>query len=267
VTTIGVVAGSGRLPAIFADVARSQGDRVIGIGLKGVTDESFASRVDKMVWVDLGAIQKTVFSLLTDRIKKMVLLGKLGKDFFFNRETELDQDTRRIIEKVGDRKDYSMLGEAERFLGKFGIEILDPTEYMRDLIPAKGVITKRAPSEEESGDISCALEVARSMAGLDIGQTVAVRNRTVIAIEAVEGTDETIRRAGRYSNKGFVAAKVARPKQDMRFDVPLVGLETVTALAESGATAFALESGRMFLIDREEIVKLADSKDLAIAVV
>lgn len=266
-TTIGLVAGAGRLPAIFAGIARKRGDRVVGIGLKGVTDEALEKSVDKLVWVDLSAIQKTIFSLLADRIKKVVLLGKLGKDFFFNRDAELDADTRRVIEKIGDRRDYSMLNEAAKFLGKFGIEIMDPTSYMQEFVPQKGRITGREPSKEEALDLAYAQEVAKSLASFDIGQAVAVKNRTVIAIESVEGTDETIRRAGLYSGKGFVVAKSARAQQEMRFDVPLVGLETVQALAAAGGTALSLESGRTFLIDREEIVKLADSKNLAIVVV
>jgi DUF1009 family protein len=266
-TTIGIVAGGGRLPAIFAEIARKKGDRVIGIGLKGVTDEALERSVDKLVWVDLSAIQKTVFSLIADRIKKVVLLGKLGKDFFFTREAELDADTRRVIEKIGDRKDYSMLTEAAKFLGKFGIEIIDPTSYMQEFVSQKGCITKRAPSKEESDDLSYAGDVAKKLAELDIGQAVAVKNRTVIAAESVEGTDETIRRAGLYSKKGFVVAKAARASQDMRFDVPLVGLETVQALVAAGGTALSLESGKTFLIDKEEIIKLADLKNIAIVIV
>lgn len=265
--TIGIVAGAGKLPAIFSDEARKRGDKVIGIGLKGVTEEDLGAHVDKLIWIELGAIQKTVFSIVAERIKKIALLGKLRKDFFFKREAELDQDTRRILDKLNDKKDYSMLNEAAKFLKPFGIEIMDPTLYMQPFIPDKGVLTKRSPTADELADIEYGRGIANTLAGFDIGQTVIVKSKTVVALEAVEGTDETIKRAGQYARKGFVVVKSARPQQDMRFDVPLVGLETVEAIVKSGGTALALEAGRTFLIDRPEIIKLADSANLAITII
>lgn len=264
--TIGLVAGAGRLPEIFADLAKERGDRVIGIGLKGVTEAGIEKHVDKLVWVDLGAVQKTIFSLMTDRISKIVLLGKLKKDLFFRGDAKLDRDTELMLGKLNDRKDYSLLGEASKFLGKFGIEIMDPTPYMKGLIPEEGLLTKRDLSVPEREDIDYAREIAKELARLDIGQTVAVRQKTVIALESVEGTDETIARAGKYSKQGFVVAKAARPDQDMRFDVPLVGIETIEALAAAGGTALALESGKTFLIDRDAVVKFADSRNLSIII-
>ena len=265
---IGLVAGAGKLPELFAGLARKKGDRVIGIGLKGVTDGGFEKHVDKLVWVDLGAVQKTIFSLMTDRINKIVLLGKLKKDLFFRGDVALDRDAELMLGKLNnDRKDYSLLTEAAKFLGKFGIEIMDPTPYMQEFIPQKGVLTKRGLTDNEREDMDYACQVAKELARFDIGQTVAVKQKTVIAIEAVEGTDDTIARAGKFSKKGFVVAKAARPEQDMRFDVPLIGLETVEALAAAGGTAIALESGKTFLIDRAAVVSFADSHDLAIVIV
>jgi DUF1009 family protein len=266
VATIGLVAGAGKLPEIFAGLAKLRGDRVIGIGLKGVTEPGLGKHVDKLVWVDLGAVQKTVFSLVADRINRIVLLGKLKKDLFFSGDTELDADTRRMLGKLNDRKDYSLLAEASKFLGKFGIEIMDPTPYLKEFIPEKGQLTKRPLESREKEDADCAMETARQLARLDIGQTAAVKHGTVIALESVEGTDETIARAGRFSKDGFVVAKAARPMQDMRFDVPLVGLETVEALASAGGTALALESGKTFLIDRDAVVRFADDRGLAIVI-
>ena len=264
---IGIVGGSGKLPIIFADAARKKGEKVVGIGLKGVTDPALESHVDKIIWIDLGAVQKTIFAVVAERIGKIVLLGKINKDLFFKNNESLDADTKTFAGKLNDMKDYSMLNKAADFLGKFGIQIMDPTPYLGDLLPQKGLLTRRNLSEAEAADIDYARSVAAELTRLDIGQTVAVKSKTVIALEAMEGTDETMARAGGLSKQGFVVAKVARPNQDMRFDVPLVGLETVEALARCGGTALALEAGRTFLIDREEIVRFADSNNLSIVVI
>jgi len=264
---IGIVGGSGKLPIMFADAARQKGEKVVGIGLKGLTDPDLESHVDKFIWIDAGAIQKAVFAVVAERIGKIALLGKINKDLFFKNNKDLDADAKTFAGKLSDMKDYSMLNKAADFLGKFGIQIMDPTPYLGDLLPQKGVLTKRQPSEAEAADIEYARSVAGELTRLDIGQTVAVKNKTVIALEALEGTDETMARAGALSKQGFVVAKVARPNQDMRFDVPLVGLETVEALARAGGTALALESNKTFLIDRSEIIKFADERNIAIVVV
>jgi DUF1009 family protein len=265
-TTIGLVAGSGKLPIIFSDTARRRGDKVIGIGLKGVTSSEIENHVDKFIWFELGALQKMIFAVMSNRINKIVLLGKLRKDIFFTNAENFDESTRSLVGKLTDNKDYSMLTKASEILARFGIEIMDPSSYLKDLMPAKGVMTKRSPTEEEMGDIEYAFTIGRELAKFDIGQTVIVKKKTVIALEAMEGTDETIARAGGLSKKGFVVVKVARPSQDMRFDVPLVGLETVEAIVSSGGTALALEAEKTFLIDREEVVTLADSKGLSIII-
>lgn len=263
---VGIVGGSGKLPIIFADAARQKGDQVVGIGLRGLTDPALEGHVDKFIWIDLGAVQKTIFAVVAERIGRIALLGKINKDLFLKNDRKLDADAKTFTGKLSDMKDYSMLKKAADFLGKFGIQIMDPTPYLQELLPRKGVLTKRTPSEAEAEDIEYARSVAGELARLDIGQTVAVKNKAVIALEAMEGTDETIARAGGLSRQGFVVAKVARPDQDMRFDVPLVGLETVEALARAGGTALALEAGRTFLIDRDEIVRFADSRNLSITI-
>jgi len=264
---IGLVAGAGKLPMIFADIARKRGEKVIGIGLKGLTPHELESHVDKFIWFELAALQKMIFAAVTNRITKVVLLGKLKKELFLNNPEGFDEDTRKMVSKLTDKKDYTILNKVSDTLKKFGIEILDPTPYLKELMPKKGLLTARLLSQDESADIEYAGAIARELAGRDIGQAVAVKNKTVIAMEAVEGTDEMIVRAGVLSKKGFVVAKVARPEQDMRFDIPLVGLETVEAIINAGGTALAIESDKTLLIDKDEIIKLADEKGLAIVIV
>lgn len=264
---IGLVAGGGKLPIIFADIAKKRGDKVIGIGIKDVTSLEIESHVDKFIWFELAAFQKMLFACIANRINKIVLLGKLRKDIFFKNAEGFDADTKSLLGKLNDNRDSSIFVKAKEFMAKMGIEVMDPTVYLKELMPARGVITKRAPSAEEADDIARAKTIATELARFDIGQTITVKNKTVIAIEAIEGTDETIQRAGALSSRGFVVVKVARPNQDMRFDIPLVGLETVQGVIKAGGTALALEAEKTFLIDRQEIIALADSNNLAIEVI
>lgn len=265
---IGLVAGEGRLPIVFAGVAKARGDTVIGFGVKGITSDELERHVDRMHWLEWGSFQKGLLLLATERIRKIVMLGKIKKELFFKGNDKLDEKARKTIESLKqDKKDYSILNGIKSVFGKLGMEVLDSTTYMKDLIPAAGTLTKREPSQEEAADIEYGKTVAKTLSGYDIGQTIAVKNKTVIAVEAMEGTDEAITRAGTLVKDGFVVIKVARPDQDMRFDVPLVGLETLRAVISAGGTALALEAGKTLLIDKEEIVKLADEKSVSIVAI
>ncbi|MDO8525901.1 MAG: UDP-2,3-diacylglucosamine diphosphatase LpxI [Candidatus Omnitrophota bacterium] len=264
---IGLVAGEGRLPMVFARVAKEKGDTVIAFGLKGITSPDLERCVDKLHWVPWGSLQKAALLLVTERIRKIIMLGKVKKDILFNSEGSLDANANAIFDKIKDKKDYAVLNGIKGFLEKFGVEIIDSTTYLKELIPSKGTITGREPSGEEWDDINYGKEIAKSLSSFDIGQTIAVKEKTVIAVEAMEGTDRVIERAGSLVNGGFVVVKVARPDQDMRFDVPLVGLDTVRALGQSGASVLAMEAGKTLLMDREEVVKFADRNNISIVII
>lgn len=264
---IGLVAGEGRLPAVFAGVAKQKGDTVIAFGLKGITSPDLEMCVDKLHWIPWGSLQKAILLLATERIRKIIMLGKIKKEILFKDEDALDDDAKKVLGKIRDKKDYAILNEVNKVLSKFGVEVLDSTTYMKDLIPSRGTITKREPSQEEWADIRYASDVARKLSGFDIGQTLAVKEKTVIAVEALEGTDETICRAGKLAKNGFTVVKVARPDQDMRFDVPLVGLETIKAIALSGGTALALEADKTLLMDKEGVIKFADEHGISIVII
>jgi DUF1009 family protein len=264
---IGLVAGGGALPAIFAKIARERGDEVVAFGLKGFTSEELAAHVDRIHWLEWGDLKKAMLLLSSERIRKIVMLGKLRKDLLFRKAGLLDDEAKRLLEGAGGKKDYALLNEAAKLLGKLGIEVMDAAVYLKDLLPIKGTLTKREPTEAEWEDIRYGAHVARQLAGFDIGQTVIVKDRTVIALEAAEGTDETIKRAGALTDGGFVVVKVARPEQDMRFDVPLIGIGTVDELIRAGGKALALEEKRTFLIDKDEILKKAGQKGIAITVI
>ncbi|MFH0764054.1 MAG: UDP-2,3-diacylglucosamine diphosphatase LpxI [Candidatus Omnitrophota bacterium] len=264
---IGLVAGEGKLPIVFSAAAKDKGDTVIAFGLKGVTDPALERHVHKIHWLDWGKWQKGLLLLASERISKIIMLGKLKKETFFKQEEGLDNESKKILEKLGDKKDYAILNEAAKYLKKLGVDIIDSTLYLADFIPRKGTLTGTEPGENELKDVLYGLEVAKSLSGFDVGQTIAVKDKTVIALEAMEGTDETILRAGTLVKGGFVVVKAARPDQDMRFDVPLVGLETLKALVKAGGHVLALEADKTLLMDKEEVVKLADDSGISIVIV
>ena len=264
---IGLIAGEGKLPLIFLRAAKEKGDTVIAFALKGVTDPELERHADKIHWIEWGKWQKGLLLLAMERIKKIVMLGKLKKESFFKDDRELDPEAKSLMEKLGDKKDYAILNEVTKAFGKLGMEVIDSTTYMKDLIPSVGILTKTKPTPYQEEDINFAVRVAKELSRFDIGQTVAVKDKTVIAVEAMEGTDATIIRAGTLTRGGFIVVKMARPDQDMRFDVPLVGLSTLEAMIRSGGEILALESGKTLLMDKKEVISLADEKGIVITVV
>ena len=264
---IGLVAGEGKLPIVFSIAAKDKGDTVIAFGLKGTTDPALEKHVHRIHWIEWGKWQKALFLAAGERINKIVMLGKLRKETFFKQDDALDGEAKEILKKLGDKKDYAILNEATKYLKKIGIDVVDSTTYLGDLIPKKGTLTKRDPEEREWADIEFGQEVAKKLSGYDIGQTIAVKEKAVIALEAMEGTDETILRAGALVKGGFVVVKVARPDQDMRFDVPLVGPDTMKALVKAGASVLALEADKTLLMDKEEVIKLADENKISIVII
>lgn len=263
---IGLVAGHGNLPMVFARAAKEKGETVIAFALKGVTDESLAASVDKIHWFEWGHLEKALLFLVTERIRRIAMLGKVKKEILFKGDEKLDEKARSLLVKK-DRKDYSILTEVSKILKPLGIEIIDPSPYLKELIPSKGTLTRRAPTDDEWDDIHYGRDVAKELSKYDIGQTIVIKDKTVIACEALEGTDETIKRSGQYAKVGFTVVKVARPDQDMRFDIPLVGHDTVKALCEAGGKVLAIEADKTLLMDREEVIRYADEKGLSITVI
>ena len=264
---IGLVAGGGKLPIIFSGIAKANGDEVVAFGIKGITDPNLEKCVDKIHWLVWGDLKKAMMLLLMERIKNIVLLGKISKEMVFKETNSLDTEAKDVMGKIGDKKDYSILTGVATALKKVGVEVIDPTVYLKTLVPSKGVLTQHEPSEREMDDIKYGLAIATELAKLDIGQTIVVKDKTVIAVEAAEGTDETISRAGKLVKDGFVVIKVARPAQDMRFDIPLAGPDTLSSIERSGGTVLALESGKTLLIDKEELIKRADANDISVVIV
>ena len=265
---IGLVAGGGKLPVIFANEAKKRGAKIVAFGVEGITAPDFGEFVDKLHWIDPAnfKIQKFAFLLIAERIRKIVLVGKIDKSLIFGKFGK-NKDVSSVLTTAKDNMDYSILEEVTKRLAAVGVHVTDAIEYLKDLMPEKGVLTKRQPTAEESEDIKFGVKMAKEIARLDIGQTIIVKNKSVVAVEAVESTDDTIKRGGTISGGDFIVIKVARPRQDMRWDVPLVGLDTLETMLSSGGKVLAIESEKMFFIEKEKVVKEADLNEATIVVV
>ena len=264
---IGLVAGAGELPLIFAKNARAKGHTVVALGLKGVSPERLSDCADKVHWFEWGDLKRALLIAVTERLNKITLLGKINKEMLFKESGKFDDEARKIVKFSGGKNDYSILKQIAGLVRVAGIEIIDPTPYLEEIVPVKGVLTGRKPTRTEKEDIEYGRKVASELAGLDIGQTIAVKEKTVVALEAAEGTDETIRRAGALTGGEFTVVKMARPHQDARFDIPLVGLETVKTLAEAKGSVLALQEKKTFLMDRDAVVEFANAHGIVITVI
>ncbi|WP_425058592.1 UDP-2,3-diacylglucosamine pyrophosphatase LpxI [Sporomusa carbonis] len=262
--TIGLIAGVGRLPVEFARAARGMGFDVIAIAVAPGVDAELAQAASKFYTTGLGELDKLIQILKAEAVRQVTLLGKVTKEHLFSGAARPDGRMQRLLAGLKDLNDDTvMLALVREFAGE-GIDVPDQTALIRQLMPAAGVLTKRRPSPAETADMEFGLSLARQIGGLDIGQTVVVKNRAVMAVEAIEGTDACIRRGGALSRGGAIVAKAAKPKQDMRFDVPSVGPDTLKAMIETGAAALAIEAGKTLLVDKKQVIELADSHGISI---
>ena len=264
---IGLVAGEGKAPIVFAKAAKKKGDEVVAFGVRGLTSEELETLVDKMHWIEWGQLQKAFFLLMMERIKKIILLGKVRKPLILQNSAKLDEEAQNLLKISKDKNDYSLLKAVENMLSKIGVGLIDVTTYFDAYMPSRGILTERAPTASEERDIDVGIKIARELARMDIGQTVCIKDGCAIAVEGAEGTDETIKRSGELSGGRFTVVKMARPDQDMRFDVPIVGLETMNVLVQAKGSVLALEEKRTILIDRDEVIPLANKSGISIVIV
>lgn len=262
--TIGLLAGIGRLPVEFARAAHGMGFAVIAIGLVPGVDKELATAVDKLYNISVGELDRILTTLKSENVAQVTMLGKVTKELMFAGTVQLDIRMQKLLAALPDNSDDTIMLAFVREMATEGIGILDQTKLIRTLMPQPGLLTKRRPSPKEQADMEFGFSMARKIGGLDIGQTVVVKDRAVMAVEAIEGTDACIRRGGQLGRDGVIVAKVAKPGQDMRFDVPSVGPDTLQAMIEAGAGALVIEAGKTLLVDREIVLKLADDNGIAI---
>jgi DUF1009 family protein len=269
---IGLIAGWGKLPIAFAEKAHSLGIPVVCQGIRGMANrEDFEPYCQRFYWTRIGSMGGTIRVFRKEGIKRFTMAGKVHKHLLFSsfRWLTLVPDWRMIrfwysrsrLSNADDSITLAIIGE----FAKDGMTCLSPLELCPELLVRPGVLTKRQPSERELADIAFGWHLAREMGRLDVGQSVAVRDRAVLAVEAIEGTDRAIRRAGELCpTGGFIVVKVAKPNQDMRFDVPTVGPSTIQSIKESGGKVLAIEAAKTILIDEAETIRMADAAGITI---
>ena len=265
---IGLFAGSGEMPIIFGDEARKTGTKVVAFAAKGITSSDLDRHVDKIYWLDISSeTGKLPLIFLAENLRSFVMLGKIPKTIFFKKDFSKSQEITSLLSDTRDRLDDNLMRKVADMAKKFGITFLSPADFLSGLLPQKGTLTKKEPTAKEWEDIEFGRKIASSVGSLGIGQTVVIKNKDVIAVEAVEGTDETIKRAGKLAGSGTVCVKLIKPKQDPRFDIPTVGVETINSLAEAKASVLAIEAGKTFFINQKESIAVADRSNIAIVAI
>lgn len=263
---IGLIAGQGEFPRTFSREAKGNGYEVVGIGIKRYTEPGLAEEIDNFHWIKLGELSGLIKIFKKEEIKEAVMAGRIPQRVVLS-DLALDPLAWQLFRRLKDKQPKAILSAIVEELEKAGIKLLDSVIFLSALLPAKGVLTRRQPSAEDREDIDFGFRLAIELARLDIGQTVVVKDKAVLAIEAMEGTDEAIRRAANFSKKGLVVVKVARPNQDMRFDIPVVGPKTIAVMKEAGGTTLAIEAGKTLLLDKAELIRQANVASISLVAV
>jgi hypothetical protein len=264
---IGLIAGNRKFPLLFAAAAKKKGYQIVAIAIKADTSPKLKSIVDKIYWLRLNEFWRMLEIFKKEGIAKIVMAGQISPHRLFSKEVSKSEEIQSLLKSIKDKKADTIFGAIAQRLENSGFELLDSTIFIEDLLPKKGTLTKREPDAAEWEDINFGLGLAKEIACLDIGQTVAVKDKAVVAVEALEGTDNLIRRAGRIAGKGIVVIKVSKPKQDLRFDIPVIGLTTVKNLIKAGARCLAIEANKTLFIDQEKSICLAEKKRLSIVAI
>jgi UDP-2,3-diacylglucosamine hydrolase len=256
--TIGLIAGGGRFPLLFAESARRAGHRVVAVAHRSETDPALEGAVDAITWIKLGQIGHLLEALKAGGASHSVMLGAITKRRFFA-DAMLDATGLRVLARVAIRSDDNLLRAMARFLEEEGVPITDPTPYLADRLAREGVMGRHVPTAEELEDARYGLELARGIGRLDLGQTVVVKDKVAVAVEALEGTDECIRRGGTLARSGgFTVVKAVKPDQDRRFDLPAVGPDTIDTIREAKGRVLAMEAGATLVMDLDRMVEKAD---------
>jgi DUF1009 family protein len=260
----GLIAGNGRFPFLVLEGARSQGIEMAVIALKEEASPELEKIAKRLHWVSLGELSKAIELLQQEGVTQAVMAGQVKHNKIFS-AIRPDWKLAKLLFSLPRKNTDALIGAVARVLEEEGIQLVDSTLFLKPLVADVGVLTRRAPNEHEAEDMAYGLGVARQIAGMDIGQTVVIADRACVAVEAMEGTDETIARAARITaGRPLVVVKVSKPGQDMRFDVPVVGLPTIEQMRDAGATALAVDAGRTLLFDRAKLIELADAAGIAI---
>lgn len=262
-SSIGLISGQGALPRAIALDARARGYRVFVVALEHLSDD-LSAHADKLKRLNAGKVGGIMEFFGENGVKEVVMAGKVPKTLLLKGGLKPDLRAMKMLMTLKDHSDEGILSALAREAEKEGIRFLKITDFASGLLAPEGVLTGKKPSKDEWKDIEFGFKMAKAIGGLDIGQTVVVKGQSVVAVEALEGTDETIRRAGRLTDGGATVVKVSKPDQDMRFDVPVVGMETLSAMLEADIAALAVEAGKCIFLDRDALIAEADEAGIKV---
>jgi DUF1009 family protein len=280
-TKLGLIAGNGRFPFLLLEAARAHGNEVVVAAIKEETDPEMEDRAKddpgiRVHWISLGELSRLIETFQKEGVTKAVMAGQVKHKQIFS-SIRPDWRLAKLLLSLRTKNTDMLLGAVAKVLGDEGIELVSSTSYLEPLLAQPGTLTARTPNEQEQRDIAYGREVAGAIAGYDIGQTVVVASQACVAIEAMEGTDAAIERAGAIMqsldeeastlDRSLTVVKVAKPKQDMRFDVPVIGIRTLEVMQRAGATCLAIEAHRTLLFDRDNVVTLADQAGITIVAI
>lgn len=259
----GLIAGNGRFPFLVLEGARKSGTSLSVVAIREETDREIENETDDVLWVGVGKLGKMIAYFKAKGVTKVVMAGQVKHTQLFSGAIP-DLKMVKMLWNLSERNTDSLIGGIANEMAKDGIELIDSTYFIKDHLASKGVMTRRKPNRSEKENIEYGLEIANEIARLDLGQTVVVRSRACVAVEAMEGTDAVIRRAGELAHGKLTVVKVAKPEQDMRFDVPVVGIPTVEAMIGSGATCLCLTSRKTLMFDRIEMLEIAEREGISV---
>lgn len=278
---LGLIAGNGRFPFLVLDAARARGESVVVAAIKEETEPEITERAARdtgvrVHWLSLGELSKLIETFQREGVNRAIMAGQVKHKQIFS-SIRPDWRLAKLLLSIRTRNTDALLGAVSKVLADEGITLLSSTSYLEPLLARAGVLTKRPPNQEEQKNIAYGREVAGHLAQYDIGQTVVIAESACVAVEAMEGTDATILRAGdimrtlhqqdtpdSFLSRALTVVKVAKPKQDLRFDVPVIGVATIETMRRAGATCLAVDAGRCLFLDGDRIVEAADIATITI---
>ncbi|MGB4989835.1 MAG: UDP-2,3-diacylglucosamine diphosphatase LpxI [Pyrinomonadaceae bacterium] len=259
----GLIAGNGKFPFLVAEGARRQAADLAVVAIKEETDPAIGNVCENITWVGIGQLGKMISFFKANGVTQVMMAGQVKHVQIFSGAMP-DMRMVKMLWNLPRRNTDALIGGVADELAKEGIDLIDSTFFIKDHLAPKGILTKRKPTDHDLENIEYGLHIADEIARLDLGQTIVVRGKASVAIEAMEGTDATIRRAGELANGKLTVVKVAKPDQDMRFDVPVVGVPTIETMIEAGATCLSITAGKTLIFELEEMVGLADRNKICI---
>ncbi len=261
---LGLIAGNGNFPIMATISAKKQGIEIVAVAFLGETSKELSKYVTKIHWIRIGELGKLFYILKSENITQAIMAGQIRAVNLFKPWLKKDKILKGILKRVKDKRGDSLLDALATELDKRNIKLLDSSFLLKDFLAPEGLLTKRKPTNDELADIEFAKKIAKEIARLAIGQTIVVKNKAILAVESIEGTDAAIKRAAKLGGSQAVVVKVSKPNHDMRFDIPVIGLKTLKTLKKCKIKVIAVEAQKTLLIDREELINKANKIGITI---